>query len=681
MPRSANPVPQYFTAKNKILVGGLMFYFEAGSSTPKTTFADPAETIPNTHPVVLDSEGRLPNVFFTGTAKQVLKDSDNVQIWERDNVGDNDTPNFNDADLQFFSTTQNMIDTFSKTPVLNDIVETLGFDVEGDGGNGQWQFKGLTGQTPSQSPAQLGEALLNDANGNQWSLVTVVGTALPEYNPIDLGADPTGAVTSHLELQATIQAAINKGKASVDMTGGYYLLDSAVTNTVPGDIALSIIGSGRKTCGVIVNNSTGGIILTSGSRTSPIYISDIGFKARLQNSGTAFEYSVPTGGNQLQRIFEAKNIFMGAEIFAGFDTGFNKGLVAEGMYRPYISNVIVTQGSAATHIGVVGISVNGTFKHHITDCFITGFDIGITDEGGNGEGGYITETTANGARIGYSRQRDGREPECWVTNSHFNCTEVGIRLDGVKYAWISNCLLYAQGDAEADYHDIEVIDGEGININSNTYRQAGAPDRIHVYLNPISVNASPIVRDIFINDKAYQATAKYAVDVLGTTERVEIAVPDGFSSDPGVSYVKYVNVASTATAITESSQVLVTRWGNTAAAGPQVGLMRESISPASNDFLGSYSYSGRNDVADMVNYAQHRVRLDNPANGAEGGSLQTFCISSGSLTEAYTASEGGLDETFMIIRANRNGVVNMRRVKVGATDSGGAGFRALVIDN
>lgn len=87
MPRSANPVPQYFDSDNKILSGGKVFYFNAGTSTPKVTYSDEAETIANPDPVVLDAAGRLPNVFFTGTAKQILKDSNNVQIWERDNVG------------------------------------------------------------------------------------------------------------------------------------------------------------------------------------------------------------------------------------------------------------------------------------------------------------------------------------------------------------------------------------------------------------------------------------------------------------------------------------------------------------------------------------------------------------------------------------------------------------------
>lgn len=93
MPRSINPVPQYFDGENKILDGGQMFYFDSGTSTPKTTFSDEQETTPNTHPVILDAEGRLPPVFFTGSAKQVLKtkptilNPDGTQIWERDPVG------------------------------------------------------------------------------------------------------------------------------------------------------------------------------------------------------------------------------------------------------------------------------------------------------------------------------------------------------------------------------------------------------------------------------------------------------------------------------------------------------------------------------------------------------------------------------------------------------------------
>ena len=50
-------------------------------------------------------------------------------------------------------------------------ITTKGYLTSGDGGSGSWVQNGVTGQTPSQSPSQLGGALLNDGNGNQWRMV------------------------------------------------------------------------------------------------------------------------------------------------------------------------------------------------------------------------------------------------------------------------------------------------------------------------------------------------------------------------------------------------------------------------------------------------------------------------------------------------------------------------------
>ena len=57
------------------------------------------------------------------------------------------------------------------TFTANTNIPTSGFTTSGDGGNGNWKQNGVTGQTPSKTPAQLGDALLNDGNGNQWGLV------------------------------------------------------------------------------------------------------------------------------------------------------------------------------------------------------------------------------------------------------------------------------------------------------------------------------------------------------------------------------------------------------------------------------------------------------------------------------------------------------------------------------
>ena len=79
----------------------------------------------------------------------------------------------------------------------NTNITTKGYTTSGDGGAGSWVQNGVTGQTVSQSPAQLGNALLNDASGNQWALVS--------EGLIDVkvtGAVGDGATTDDLAIQA-----------------------------------------------------------------------------------------------------------------------------------------------------------------------------------------------------------------------------------------------------------------------------------------------------------------------------------------------------------------------------------------------------------------------------------------------------------------------------------------------
>ena len=67
-------------------------------------------------------------------------------------------------------TTTDLINN-STTYDADKVLETSGFTTAGDGGAGKWKQNGVTGQTPSQTPAQLGDALLNDASGKQWALI------------------------------------------------------------------------------------------------------------------------------------------------------------------------------------------------------------------------------------------------------------------------------------------------------------------------------------------------------------------------------------------------------------------------------------------------------------------------------------------------------------------------------
>ena len=66
--------------------GAKLFFFEVGTSTPKNTYTDKSALIPNSNPVIADSVGVFSDIFITGSYKVVLKDKNDVQIWEADPV-------------------------------------------------------------------------------------------------------------------------------------------------------------------------------------------------------------------------------------------------------------------------------------------------------------------------------------------------------------------------------------------------------------------------------------------------------------------------------------------------------------------------------------------------------------------------------------------------------------------
>ena len=80
MSRFINPAPQYKPYSK-------LYFFESNTNTQLATYADSIETIPNTHPVIADADGRVPNIFFSVVAKLVVLDESDVQYIERDPVG------------------------------------------------------------------------------------------------------------------------------------------------------------------------------------------------------------------------------------------------------------------------------------------------------------------------------------------------------------------------------------------------------------------------------------------------------------------------------------------------------------------------------------------------------------------------------------------------------------------
>jgi len=86
---SPSPKLQFFDANGNPLAGGLLYTYEAGSTTPLTSYTDSTGVSANTNPIVLDSRGEA-NVWLSGAnyklALYTSVASGSVLIWTVDNV-------------------------------------------------------------------------------------------------------------------------------------------------------------------------------------------------------------------------------------------------------------------------------------------------------------------------------------------------------------------------------------------------------------------------------------------------------------------------------------------------------------------------------------------------------------------------------------------------------------------
>ena len=149
---SLSPPPklQFFDANGDPLVGGLLYTYEAGTTTPLTSYTDSTGVSLNTNPITLDSRGEANVWLGTASYKLALYTSAGVLIWTVDNIstngsnlsvtdhtGDGTTTVFAVDDgftaiyingvyqnRNTYSTTSGMV-TFSQAPPLTSIIEVV----------------------------------------------------------------------------------------------------------------------------------------------------------------------------------------------------------------------------------------------------------------------------------------------------------------------------------------------------------------------------------------------------------------------------------------------------------------------------------------------------------------------------------------------------------------------------
>jgi hypothetical protein len=78
---SPSPKMQFFTAAGVPLVGGKLFTYASGTTTPLATYTDSTGNTTNANPVILDSRGEANVWFGPSRYSLLLKDSLDNLIW------------------------------------------------------------------------------------------------------------------------------------------------------------------------------------------------------------------------------------------------------------------------------------------------------------------------------------------------------------------------------------------------------------------------------------------------------------------------------------------------------------------------------------------------------------------------------------------------------------------------
>lgn len=108
----------------KPLSAGKIYTYEAGTSTPKTTYSDYEGVTPNANPIILDAAGRANIWLDSGSYKFVLKDSSGNTIDTRDDIT-GDSPNAFGASITSISGNLTITETHRNGVVIATASATL----------------------------------------------------------------------------------------------------------------------------------------------------------------------------------------------------------------------------------------------------------------------------------------------------------------------------------------------------------------------------------------------------------------------------------------------------------------------------------------------------------------------------------------------------------------------------
>ena len=526
--------------------------------------------------------------------------------------------------------------TTTNIPAVMNVLRTGGYSTRGDGGHGLYVRVAV-------EPGHPGK--VQSADGAWWELVPDGGHS----NVRQFGAKGNGTTDDSAAIQNALTFAVASiGASEVHFPSGRYLMGSRVSESLGNNESLTLSGAGRYNTWLVAAaaNTLGLIQITAAIRTAPVEVRDLGFEPGSDGSGTAFEYAGTAGGTQSKRMLTMVRCDFGPRDFASA-LSWNDPIKATGLFRPFLFDVKCWPGvNATTKQGRI-IDLSDCYAFQVQNCYVNGKAAhGIYCAGTTEEAGIIAGNIINGADRGIEFTRTDNEPMFYVLDNHINFITHGVYIDGAKYITARNNLMYATGALTGTTPtDFIVVSGNGVQIEHNIYRDTGsvggATSRRHVDLR----GGSGVTEDIWIKEKALHASSDVAPFYIGpSVDSVELELPDFVPNSDFASYTasQLYTQDPTATNVVVKTATSVISVDPGATAGPIMSLYRNSPSPAVDDTLGTIYFYGEDDAGQKTDYALIRVKLEDPTNGSEEGSIDLFARDAGTLQKHAQFRNQGL---------------------------------------
>jgi len=257
--------PRFFTTgTNRPLAGGLMYTYEAGTTTNATTYSDDSGT-PNTNPIVLNSDGEC-NLYLDDDViyRIILKNAAGVTQFDKDNISSNGAK---DAAVLSFENVANL-----RLAIGNDrepTAQTSGYYNAGDGGGNSFYWDGTSSATDNGGTI-IKPTLVSGAG--RWLAVDTSYINVKQFGAVGDGvADDTTAISSAIDEFNTVY-----------FPNGTYLFSGITINK--HNVTLYGTGESRSVL-LMTNAAAAAVTIGSTAFTSGINIHNLKIEGNASNLG------------------------------------------------------------------------------------------------------------------------------------------------------------------------------------------------------------------------------------------------------------------------------------------------------------------------------------------------------------------------------------------------------------